>query len=67
MKITIIKKAMQDLDKNAPKEKESTNPNGGKPGIDEQIAIVKKLKELLDCGAITQEEFEKKKKEVMSL
>ena len=65
--ILLKKKAMQDLDKNASKEKESTNPNGGKPGIDEQIAIVKKLKELLDCGAITQEEFEKKKKEVMSL
>lgn len=28
---------------------------------------IKKLKELLDCGAITQEEFEKKKKELLEL
>lgn len=34
---------------------------------DEQIANVKKLKELLDEGIITQEEFNAKKKEIMGL
>ena len=34
---------------------------------DEQIANVKKLKELLDEGIITQEEFDAKKKEIMGL
>ncbi len=28
---------------------------------------IKKLKELLDCGAITQEEFDSKKKELLNL
>lgn len=32
--------------------------------IDEQILLLKKLKELLDEGIITQEEFEQKKKEI---
>lgn len=35
--------------------------------LDEQIEAVKKLKELLDAGILTQEEFDKKKHEVMSL
>lgn len=35
--------------------------------LDEQIETVKKLKELLDTGILTQEEFDKKKHEVMSL
>ena len=34
---------------------------------DEQIEAVKKLKELLDSEIITQEEFDKKKKEIMGL
>lgn len=34
---------------------------------DEQIETLKKLKELLDAGIITQEEFEKKKKEILKL
>ena len=33
----------------------------------DHILGVKKLKELLDAGIITQEEFEKKKKEIMGL
>ena len=33
--------------------------------IDEQIILLKKLKELVDSGIITQEEFEKKKKEIL--
>lgn len=35
--------------------------------LDEQIETVKKLKELLDAGILTQEEFDKKKHEIMSL
>ncbi len=35
--------------------------------IDEQIETIKKLKELMDAGLLTQDEFELKKKEVMKL
>lgn len=35
--------------------------------LDEQIDVVKKLKELLDAGILTQSEFEQKKKDVMGL
>lgn len=38
-----------------------------KMSVDEQIEAVKKLKELLDAGALTQDEFETKKKEIMGL
>lgn len=35
--------------------------------VDEQIEAVKKLKELLDAGILTQDEFDRKKREVMNL
>lgn len=35
--------------------------------LDDQIANVKKLKDLLDAGILTQEEFDAKKKEIMGL
>ena len=35
--------------------------------IDEQVEAVKKLKELLDVGVLTQEEFDAKKKQIMGL
>lgn len=35
--------------------------------FDQQIETLKKLKELLDAGILTQEEFDKKKKEIMGL
>lgn len=35
--------------------------------LDEQIVVVKQLKELVDAGALTEEEFELKKREVMGL
>ena len=35
--------------------------------LDEQIETLKKLKELVDMGVLTQEEFEAKKKEIMGL
>lgn len=38
-----------------------------KMSIDEQMDAVKKLKELLDAGILTQEEFDAKKKEVLGL
>ena len=37
------------------------------PSLDEQIETVKKLKELLDAGILSQEQFEAKKKQVMGL
>jgi hypothetical protein len=35
--------------------------------FDEQIETLKKLKDLLDAGILTQEEFDAKKKEIMGL
>ncbi len=35
--------------------------------MDEQIELLKKMKELVDLGILTQEEFEAKKKEIMGL
>lgn len=35
--------------------------------IDDQIESLKKLKELLDCGILTQEEFDIKKKQIMEI
>jgi membrane protease subunit (stomatin/prohibitin family) len=37
------------------------------PSLDQQIEALKKLKELLDVGILTQEEFDAKKKQVMGL
>ena len=41
-------------------------PNGG-PSLDDQIEAVKKLKDLVDAGILSQDEFEAKKKQVMGL
>ena len=38
-----------------------------KMSLDEQIETLKKLKELVDIGIFTQEEFDAKKKEIMGL
>ncbi len=38
-----------------------------KMSLDEQIETLKKLKELVDIGILTQEEFDAKKKEIMGL
>jgi hypothetical protein len=38
-----------------------------KMSINEQIDALKNLKELMDAGVLTQEEFDKKKKEIMNL
>lgn len=53
---------------------QSVNPQTAAPDIeraahtlDEQIEAVKKLKDLVDAGILSQEEFEAKKKEVMRL
>lgn len=37
------------------------------PSLDEQIEAVKKLKDLLDTGVLTQDEFDTKKRQVMGL
>lgn len=35
--------------------------------LDEQIEIVKKLKDLLDAGILSQDEFDAKKREILGL
>lgn len=35
--------------------------------LDEQLDILKKLKELLDAGILTQDEFDMKKKQILGL
>ena len=42
-------------------------PASSSTSLDEQIAAVKNLKELLDAGILTQEEFDQKKREVLGL
>ena len=52
---------------------QTMNPSGemkttqNSMSLDQQIEAVKKLKELLDIGVLTQDEFDKKKKEIMGL
>lgn len=65
-----VKKARQEL--NARKAtstiRDSNNKNKAtKMSINEQIDALTKLKELMDAGILTQEEFDKKKKEIMNL
>ena len=38
----------------------------GRKEKDDNLEQIKKLKELLDLGAITQEEFDEKRKEILS-
>ena len=45
----------------------SSKEQGTKMSFDEQIEALKKLKDLLDAGILTQEEFDAKKKEIMGL
>ena len=35
--------------------------------IDDQVGELKKLKELVDCGILTEEEFSAKKREILGL
>lgn len=44
-----------------------TSAPSAAPSLDEQIEAVKKLKELLDAGILSQDEFNAKKKQVMGL
>ena len=50
-------------------EKKKTQPksenNKSLSSVNEQLDALKKAKELLDAGILTQEEFEQKKKEIM--
>lgn len=48
---------------------QAATPSGSTPGLsfDEQIESVKKLKDLVDAGILSQDEFEAKKKQVMGL
>ena len=48
------------------KKKEQTNKKS-LSSVNEQLEALKKAKELLDAGVLTQEEFEKKKKELLDL
>lgn len=42
-------------------------PVSAGPSIDEQVDKLKKLKELVECGILTEEEFAAKKREVLGL
>lgn len=53
-----------DANKN-PKSEEKTETKIAKMTVNEQMDALKKAKELLDAGILTQEEFDKKKKEIM--
>lgn len=44
-----------------------TAPVDGSPVLANNIELVKQLKDLLDAGAITQEDFDRKKKELLNL
>ncbi|KQY43740.1 SPFH domain-containing protein [Cellulomonas sp. Root137] len=48
----------------APQTASPVAPGGG-PSLDEQIATVRKLKDLLDAGILSQDQFEMKKREAM--
>ena len=60
--VQAINEAILDLDKNNSKSQGSTS-NSENSSLDE----IKKLKELLDSGIITQEEFDLKKKDLLGL
>lgn len=49
-----------------PQGQPSSNPSSSM-SFDKQIETLKKLKELVDMGVLTQEEFDAKKKEIMGL
>jgi len=46
---------------------EMKQPQNQEMSFDEQMSALKKLKELLDANILTQEEFDRKKKEIMNL
>lgn len=54
-------------DNNNVKGIESNINENIKPINDEQIETIKKLKDLLDLGVLSQEEFDAKKKEILGL
>ena len=60
--VEAINSALLDLDKYS-RESQSSTSNSENSSLDE----IKKLKELLDSGIITQEEFDLKKKELLGL
>lgn len=65
-----VKKARQELYERKANStiRDSNNKNKAtKMSINEQIDALKKLKDLMDAGVLTQEEFDKKKKEIMHL
>ncbi|RIM75354.1 SHOCT domain-containing protein, partial [Staphylococcus xylosus] len=58
--IEYVNKRMQGKDSNTDTKKESSS-------ISQNLNEIKQLKELLDMDAITQEEFDLKKKELLNL
>ena len=61
--VEAINNALLDLDKNEVSERSNDKSDSGTSATDE----VMKLKGLLDAGAITQDEFDAKKKELLGL
>lgn len=55
------------LGKKTSEEENTKSVTNIEMSIDDQIESLKKLKELLDCGILTQEEFDIKKKQIMEI
>ncbi len=55
------------LGKKTSEEENTKSERNIEMSIDDQIESLKKLKELLDCGILTQEEFDIKKKRIMGI
>ena len=58
-------KPLNDAGANSQEKAQETVPKKEKLTIDQQIELLQKLKSLVDAGVISQEEFEKKKKEIL--
>lgn len=58
-------KAKMDSQKEKTIEKQSTA--NGKMSVKEQMELLQQMKSLLDAGVLTQEEFEKKKQEILNI
>lgn len=59
-------KAMIDAKKRALGEQKQPNINTPKMSVKEQMELLQQVKSLLDAGILTQEEFERKKQEILN-
>lgn len=57
---------MIDAKKRALGEQKQPNINTPKMSVKEQMELLQQVKSLLDAGILTQEEFERKKQEILN-